>query len=646
MTYQLKIKLKSDMCCATGGGNGSNINTLSSFDNIGLPIIPGKRLKGLLRECGEILVKYRKYTIEDIENLFGGNCGKKGEIYVSNGVLENYDDLRFELQNYRKEEVSGSFSALRSRTKIDKNGIAVDHSLRTMQTVMKGIEFFSTITVNSEKYTDLLSDCAKILRHIGLNQTRGLGECECILETISSEKSSIPDNFTSSGEFETYTYKIKLLSALATDNDYISGMQIQGLFAEKLKPYLNDVVLNNTIFGNAYISDDENEFFPVPLSFIAVKNADVSKNTFTNKIYNSACPEFKQDDKNQYVSVVGYMRIDGEKIYRQSVSHSSEYHYSKKTHDLFSFKKIPAGKIFMGRITLDKNAVPIFKAVCNEILTLGKGRSAEYALCKFEFYKKIENKKDNVNAKQSVITLLSDMILFDEYVNNSGDPAVLKKAFGLDKNAKVFTKTKLIGGYNNHWKLPKPQYIVFSKGTVLSGIYTGEKEGTKGILANVGYGKFVVSDNVRSEYTETKPSEIKTEIFEISNITSEKSSEIEKRILKNRDINEYTKAGLEYANANFGEWESISQSSAMRLFNLFRNQKYSPKEPELPLKERLLKSVKTNFKEKSSEELRKLSENVIENCNSNDNDVFSAYITAFIAQLRRCYRNNSVGGKE
>jgi hypothetical protein len=84
----------------------------------------------------------------------------------------------------------------------------------------------------------------------------------------------------------------------------------------------------------------------------------------------------------------------------------------------------------------------------------------------------------------------------------------------------------------------------------------------------------------------------------------------------------------------------------MRLFNLFRNQKYSPKEPELPLKERLLKSVEKNFEEKSSGNLRKLSENVIENCKSNDNDIFSAYITAFIAQLKRCYRNNSAGGEE
>ncbi|MDR0918760.1 MAG: RAMP superfamily CRISPR-associated protein, partial [Oscillospiraceae bacterium] len=594
MTYQLKIKLKSDICCATGGGNGSNIDTLSFFDNIGLPVIPGKRIKGLLREQADLLVKYGKYTSENIEDLFGGLGGKKGEIYVSDGVLDAYDDLKFELQKYRKEEVSDSFSSLRSRTRIDKDGIAVDHSLRTIQTVMKGLEFFSTITVESDKYTELLSDCTKILRHIGLNQTRGLGECECVLEKIFPKENSIPDNFTSpftlKGEFETYTYKIKLISALATDNDYISGMQIQGIFAEKLatKPYFNDIVLKNTIFGNAYISDGENEFFPVPLSFVAVKNADVSKNNFTNKIYDSACTEFERDDKEQYVSVGGYMRIDTENIYRQSLSHSTEYHYNKKTHDLFAFKKIPAGKVFMGRITLDKNAVPIFKAVCNEILTLGKGRSAEYALCKFEFCEKIVDKKDTVNAEKSTITLLSDMILFDENGNNSGDPAVLKKAFGLDEtateNTKVFTKTKLIGGYNNHWKLPKPQYIVFSKGTVLSGIYTGEKEGTKGILANVGYGKFVVTDNVRSEYLETKPLEIKT----ANSVISEKSAEIANRIEKNRQINAFTKAGLEYANTHFREWENISQSSAMRLFNLFRNQKYSPKEPELPLKERLL----------------------------------------------------------
>jgi CRISPR/Cas system CSM-associated protein Csm3 (group 7 of RAMP superfamily) len=504
MKYKLKIKLLSDMCCATGGGNGSYIDTFSSFDNEGYPIIPGKRMKGVLRECAELLVKGKKYTNDDISTLFGGDNGKNGLIRVSNATVTNRTST-----GNTPAEVRDSFTSLRSRTKINKEGIAENHSLRTIQTVNKGTEFFAEIDVNSDNCGDMLSDCVKIMRHIGLNQTRGLGEIQCTLEEIKEASETLPDIYTSYGEYETYLYRITLLSAMATDGDYIAGTALQGSFAEKLKskPYFEEIILKNTIFGNAYISDGEHEYFPMPKTYREVKNADVDKtlSDYKDKIFDTA---LQTPEGEQLVAVEGFMRTDGDKIYLKNAEHEIAYHHSRANEDskanLFYFRKIPAGASFVGRISLDKNAVSIIKAAASIGMTFGKSRSAEYASCKFEILSKIEKAADSIVNQNCEITLLSDMILFDDLGNNTTDPKALIAEFGMKDDTNVFTEIITVGGYNAHRKLPNIRYNAFAKGTVISGIYNGEREGAKGLYQNTGYGRFCVSTNLKSEYNVEK----------------------------------------------------------------------------------------------------------------------------------------------
>ena len=45
-----KIELLSDLCTSAGDGQASIVDTEVCFDDFGLPFIPAKRLKGLLKE--------------------------------------------------------------------------------------------------------------------------------------------------------------------------------------------------------------------------------------------------------------------------------------------------------------------------------------------------------------------------------------------------------------------------------------------------------------------------------------------------------------------------------------------------------------------------------------------------------------------
>jgi CRISPR/Cas system CMR subunit Cmr4 (Cas7 group RAMP superfamily) len=49
-TYTFKIGLQSDTLVGSAGGHGSLIDSEVVFDEYGIPYIPGKRIKGLLRD--------------------------------------------------------------------------------------------------------------------------------------------------------------------------------------------------------------------------------------------------------------------------------------------------------------------------------------------------------------------------------------------------------------------------------------------------------------------------------------------------------------------------------------------------------------------------------------------------------------------
>ena len=52
---KIRIELLSDMCVSDGGIYNSAIDTDICYDSYGFPYIPGKRLKGCLRECAQEL---------------------------------------------------------------------------------------------------------------------------------------------------------------------------------------------------------------------------------------------------------------------------------------------------------------------------------------------------------------------------------------------------------------------------------------------------------------------------------------------------------------------------------------------------------------------------------------------------------------
>lgn len=174
MEIHYTVEFFSYWHCGSGLSAGADVDALVVKDKDGLPYIPGKTVKGLIREAVEEVAHYRKSEI-DTSRIFGfcddADNRRQGEAFFSNAELPENDRnkiLKGELSEYL-------FTSL-SNTSIGEDGIAKDHSLRktevTLPCILEG------------KILNVPEDCAKIItdsfgyiKRLGVDRNRGLGRC-------------------------------------------------------------------------------------------------------------------------------------------------------------------------------------------------------------------------------------------------------------------------------------------------------------------------------------------------------------------------------------------------------------------------------------------------------------------------------------
>lgn len=153
--------------CGSGESGGSRVDALVARDAKGLPYIPGKTLKGHIREMAESLD-----DISFVESCFGlseNGIEKEGACYFSNGVIE---------ENIDKELTFYLFKTI-SSTKINEKGLAETGSLREIEVVVP-LTLYATIDFSDESkaYEEQMKKAFSQVKRMGLNRTRGLGRCE------------------------------------------------------------------------------------------------------------------------------------------------------------------------------------------------------------------------------------------------------------------------------------------------------------------------------------------------------------------------------------------------------------------------------------------------------------------------------------
>lgn len=166
-----KVIFHSYWHIGSGLSGGRNLDAVVLKDINNMPYIPGKTIKGLLRDAAESI----KEISEDDkwDNFINSFFGMEGEVNETKGFIS---DACVAQKTYEKIKDKIPLYRTLSSTAMDK-GVALDNSLRTIEVTIP-LTLFGTIKGFENSQIDQLQKCFKWIKRLGMHRNKGLGICE------------------------------------------------------------------------------------------------------------------------------------------------------------------------------------------------------------------------------------------------------------------------------------------------------------------------------------------------------------------------------------------------------------------------------------------------------------------------------------
>ncbi|HOX46070.1 MAG TPA: RAMP superfamily CRISPR-associated protein [Myxococcota bacterium] len=198
MNALLRIELAGFWHAGSGRGEGLGADLLVTRTAGGLPYLPGRTLKGLLREAVREACELEVLSAGRVETLFGGRAehaaeeaaGKgegrfqvvAGTLRVSDARLGEDPEARQAWEAWAADEENrptrDQLTRILASTAIDEKGLARDKTLRCMEVAVP-MRLFA-IVEGEEGAGDWRADlkaALPLLRGLGHKRSRGFGRC-------------------------------------------------------------------------------------------------------------------------------------------------------------------------------------------------------------------------------------------------------------------------------------------------------------------------------------------------------------------------------------------------------------------------------------------------------------------------------------
>lgn len=202
MSYQLTIDIQSYWHPGTGRGQGSHVDAVAHRDTDGLPVLPGKTVKGLLRDAvtrwGSFNQAESKPSLA--EQLFGPDADAEekwsGLLRVSDAVLPA--DVRYYLKKSAEENdgnnslIPGLYQTLHATAIEQKTGTAVNKSLRGIEVVVP-LTLYATldevpgVAYKVEDWAERMHPALSLIQGVGAHRSRGLGRAVVALSKLEGK---------------------------------------------------------------------------------------------------------------------------------------------------------------------------------------------------------------------------------------------------------------------------------------------------------------------------------------------------------------------------------------------------------------------------------------------------------------------------
>ena len=165
------IEFFSNWHCGSGLAAGADVDALVIKDNNGIPYVPGRTIKGLLREAASILNVDKKI----VNNVFGVSGDEEdhmtGISFFGNVTLPSAE-YKYIVEQGLASHLYQTFAS----TRIDEMGIAKNNSLRKIETVVP-CKLEGEILNVPEGAEQALEDAMHYIKRMGTGRNRGYGRC-------------------------------------------------------------------------------------------------------------------------------------------------------------------------------------------------------------------------------------------------------------------------------------------------------------------------------------------------------------------------------------------------------------------------------------------------------------------------------------
>lgn len=186
----INIKYKVEFFDAWHAGSGlaagADVDALVIKDKNKLPYLPGKTIKGLVREALEETIQHKKVNkIEIVKENFGVfEMSEKNEEEIKKMLRGNVFFTNAHLSKELSDAISANnhlyrfmYRSVSSTAIVEKTGVATVHSLRRIQTTIPCELYGDILNVNSELENEII-DALGFIKRLGVGRNRGLGRCK------------------------------------------------------------------------------------------------------------------------------------------------------------------------------------------------------------------------------------------------------------------------------------------------------------------------------------------------------------------------------------------------------------------------------------------------------------------------------------
>lgn len=530
MDIKYKIRLHTYWHCGSGLAAGADVDLLVIKDKNGLPYIPGKTIKGLVREAVDLLYPEKKET-ESYKTVFGKIEEKDNNGFRSDSFFKNATLPEIERKYIVSAKQSQYLFQTISSTAITDEGVADDKTLRKIQVCIP-CELESEILNVPEQFTDVIINGLKYIKRLGAWRNKGLGRCSFEIEVII-KKTINPESTPQAGKL--IKFKCELLTDVIlnqksaseganTTLDFIPGSNFLGIVAGGIYPdsTIEDDVkrkifyMNYVRFGDAHPANGNNRSLRMPACLYFPKGAEEKGRTHYvhHEIKDTTTEELQKvqlkQERSGYADFIPLNENKDVIRFKVNTDFAIKSAYNRKLRrsldeQMFGYQSMGKGMTYYFSVEIDSSLSEYAARIKKELEgkhRIGRSRSAQYGLVEISEYDYNEVESDNkvIKAGEQLVVYAESRLIFldDDYIPTF-QPSC-KQITGNEKDEILWDKTQLLtfqyAPYNYQRRCFDTDRCGIEKGSI---IVIKVKEDTQisklnhhlGSYQNEGFGKVI-----------------------------------------------------------------------------------------------------------------------------------------------------------